>query len=75
MARLNMWKNAAVAGLFTNALLQLDFPPQIHQAKALEGKAENSVFLDEGFYVLKVDLDGKSMIFLPRWNSEKKEKC
>ena len=43
MARLNMWKNAAVPGLFTNALLQLEFPPQIHQAKALEGKAENSV--------------------------------
>ena len=63
MARLNMWKNAAVSGLFTNALLQLEFPPQIHQAKALEGKAEKSVL----GYVLKVDLDGKSMkSLLPR---------
>ena len=56
MARLVMWKNAAVSGLFTNALL--------HQAKALEVKAENSVFIDEGCE-LKVDPDGKSMIFLP----------
>ena len=68
MARLNMWKNAAVSGLFSNALLQLEFPPHIHQPKALEGKAENSVL----GYVLKVDPDGKSIIFLPRWNSKKR---